>query len=201
MKVSNKHRQFDAPAFYHVFNRGVAKQPIFLDVKDKQKFLNLIDRYTCNTNAELRGDGLPYPAFDVQIAAYCLMKNHFHFMLYQAKDTGQISHFMKSLTTAYSMYFNLRHKRKGPVFEGMFQASHIADERHFQHLSRYIHLNPRTYQTYKWSSLPDYLGKRQTPWLSPELANDMPPDTYRRFLEDYEDRAALLKSIKDELGL
>ena len=163
MKVSNKQRLFDAPAYYHVFNRGVAKQPIFLDARDKYKFLALIDRYTYNTNDERRGDGLPYTTYDIEIAAYCLMGNHFHLFIYQESDPGQLSAFMKSLLIAYSMYFNLRHKRKGPVFEGMFQASRVTDEAHFQHLSRYIHLNPRTYRTYKWSSLPEYLGKRETP--------------------------------------
>ncbi len=201
MKVKNKHRQFDAPAFYHVFNRGVAKQPIFLDASDKYKFLSLIDRYTCNSNDEQRGDGLPYQTYDIQIAAYCLMGNHFHLFIYQEQDPYRISAFMKSLLTAYSMYFNLRYKRKGPVFEGMFQASHITNESYFQHISRYIHLNPRTYRTYKWSSLPEFLGKRETPWLHPDLVNDMSPRQYMEFLEDYEDRAKFLKRIKDELEI
>lgn len=201
MKVSNKDRTFTAPAYYHIFNRGVAKQPIFLDARDKYKFLSLIDRYTCNSHNERRGDSLPYQTYDVQIATYCLMGNHFHFFVYQQNDPHQLSAFMKSLLTAYSMYFNLRYKRKGPVFEGMFQASHITDESYFQHLSRYIHLNPRTYLTYKWSSLQEYLGQRETPWLYPELVNDMTPEQYRLFLEDYEDRSKLLKTIKDELGI
>ncbi len=201
MRVNNKFRQFEAPAFYHVYNRGVAKQPVFLDEQDKCKFLSLIDRYTCNSHHEIRGDGLPYQTFDIKITAYCLMTNHFHLFIYQEQDAQQISHFMKSLTTAYSMYFNLRYKRKGPVFEGMFQASHMTDESHFQHLSRYIHLNPRYYRTYKWSSLPEYLGARDTPWLYPSLVNDMPPKRYLEFLEDYEDKKQLLKQLKTDLGL
>jgi putative transposase len=201
MRVNNKDRRFEAPAFYHVYNRGVAKQPVFLDEQDKDKFLKLIDRYTCNSNQEVRGDGLSYQTFDVKIIAYCLMNNHFHLFIYQEQGTQQISQFMKSLSTAYSMYFNLRYKRKGPVFEGMFQAAHITSESHFLHLSRYIHLNPRYYRTYKWSSLPEYLGMRTTPWLYPALVNDMSPRDYLWFLEDYEDRKQLLKQLKTELGL
>ncbi len=200
MKVSNKHRLFDAPAYYHVFNRGVAKQPIFLDVADKQKFLSLIDRYICSSNNESRSDGLSYPSFDVQIVAFCLMGNHFHLLIYQ-EDPSQISAFMKSLLTAYAMYFNLKYKRKGPVFEGMFQASHIVGDVYLRHITRYIHLNPRTYRTYKWSSLPDYLGKRKIPWLHSALVNDLPPRRYAEFLEDYEDRAQLLRQLKKELEL
>lgn len=201
MRVNNKQRLFDSPAYYHVYNRGVAKLPIFHDDQDRHKFLSLIDRYTINSSKEIRGDGLPYQTHDVQITAYCLMDNHFHMFIYQPKDNQQISQFMKSLLTAYSMYFNLRYKRRGPLFEGMFQASRISNEAHFIHLSRYIHLNPRYYKTYQWSSLPEYLQQRNTPWLFPELTNDQPPQLYLKFLEDYEDRKKLLKSIETELGL
>lgn len=201
MRVNNKQRLFNAPAFYHIYNRGVAKLPVFLDTQDRNKFISLIDRYTCNTNDEKRGDGLPYQTHDVQIVAYCLMGNHFHLFVYQSKDTQQISRFMKSLLTSYSMYFNRRYKRKGPVFEGMFQASQITDESYFLHLSRYIHLNPRYYMTYKWSSLPAYLGEPAAPWLHPELASDMAPRKYLRFLEDYEYRKKLLKQLETELDI
>lgn len=200
-KVKNKSRQFDAPAYYHVFNRGVAKQKIFVDAYDKQKFIGLMERYLLNEHEAVRGDGLPYTVHPVRVAAYCLMGNHFHLLLFQDEDPGDIGRFMKELTTAYSMYFNLRHRRKGPVFEGMFQAVHVMSDSHFDHLTRYIHLNPRTYQTYRWSSLPEYLGHRSTPWIHKELATDMVPDEYSQFMENYIDRAEELGQIKSELDL
>ncbi|NCU29688.1 hypothetical protein EOM60_03700 [Candidatus Saccharibacteria bacterium] len=200
-KVKNKSRQFDAPAYYHVFNRGVAKQKIFVDTKDKHKFIELMERYLLNESEAVRGDGLSYTVHPVKVVAYCLMGNHFHLLLFQDKDPGDISRFMKELTTAYSMYFNLRHRRKGPVFEGMFQAVHVMGDSHFDHLTRYIHLNPRTYRTYRWSSLPEYLGRRSTSWVCKELAMDMTPSEYSQFMEGYTDRAEELKKIKSELDL
>ena len=200
-KVRNKSRKFDVPAYYHVFNRGVAKQKIFVDAQDKRKFISLIERYLINESDAVRGDGLPYATHPVKLAAYCLMGNHFHMLLFQDQNTGDISAFMKELTTAYSMYFNLRHRRKGPVFEGMFQAVHIASDSHFDHITRYIHLNPRTYMSYRWSSLPEYLGDRDTPWVSHTITTAMTPAQYRCFMDDYADRARLLHNIKKELGL
>lgn len=200
-RVKNKLRQFDVPAYYHVFNRGVAKQKIFVDTQDKQKFISLMERYLVNERGAVRGDGLSYTIHPVKVVAYCLMGNHFHLLLFQDKRPGDISAFMKELTTAYSMYFNLHYHRKGPVFEGMFQAIHVMSDNHFDHLTRYIHLNPRTYQTYRWSSLPEYLGRRHTNWVHKELATDMGPAEYGRFMEDYQDRAEELKRIKSELDL
>lgn len=200
MKVKNKDRSFAAPAYYHVFNRGVGKQKIFHDVNDRQKFLSLIDRYTTNTSHERRGDKLAYPTFDVKIVAYCLMGNHFHILIYH-ESPHEISNFMKSLDTAYAMYFNLRYKRKGPLYEGIFQASEITTDSYLLHITRYIHLNPRTYLTYKWSSLPNFLGNKSTEWLYPNLVNTMTPQQYLAFLEDYESRSELLENIKKELGI
>lgn len=193
--------QFDAPAYYHVFNRGVAKQKIFLDAQDKKKFIDLIERYISNEQGSVRGDGLPYSIHPIKVVAYCLMGNHFHLLLFQDEDPEDISKFMKKLTTSYSMYFNLCYRRKGLVFEGMFQAVHVVSESHFDHLTRYIHLNPRTYKTYRWSSLPEYLGIRSTPWVYKELATNMDPETYAYFMEDYESRATELSDIKHKLNL
>jgi len=197
----NRLRRFDVPGYYHVYNRGVGKQKILLDAQDKRKFISLIERYLVNEYEVLRGDGMPYTKHPVKVLAYCLMGNHFHLFLFQDDSPTDIQLFMKDLTSAYSMYFNLRYRRKGPVFEGTFQALHILSDSHFEHLTRYIHLNPRTYKTYRWSSLPEYLGKRKTNWLYPELATDMSPQSYEKFMEDYEDRSKELKIIKNELGL
>ena len=91
---------------------------------------------------------------------------------------GGISTFMQKLGTAYTMYFNAKYERSGNLFVKPFRAKHIADDRYFQHLVRYIHLNPaelfehsfkegRVLDTralqqslleYPYSSLIDYLG-------------------------------------------
>ncbi len=142
-----------------------------------------------------------YPKYDVKIVAFCLMGNHFHLLLYQEVELGDISRLMKSVATAYTMYFNRKYKSSGHLFQGPFRASRIKDEAYLAHISRYIHLNPRTYRTYYWSSLKYYLGEQSSDLVHPDLALDMTPDKYLQFLEDYVDRKELLKSIEDQLAM
>ncbi len=197
MPSKNLVRNFDAPAFYHVYNRGAGKQKIFLESADKEKFLSLFERHLLP--AEDEAD--TYPRYNVEIAAYCLMSNHFHLLLYQDTDPQAITGLMKSVATAYTMYFNRKYKSSGHLFQGPFRASRISDEAYLLHISRYIHLNPRTYRTYYWSSLKHYLGKAASNLIHPDRVLDMLPECYLEFLEDYTDRRELLKTIKDELAL
>lgn len=196
MPSKNVVKRYDAPAYYHVYNRGAGGAKIFIDDTDRRKFLSLFERHLIGNpdKPEL------YSIYDVEVAAYCLMGNHFHLLLYQENDPLEISRLMRSVSTAYAMYFNRRHKSRGHVFQQIFRASHITDDTYLAHISRYIHLNPSQYHTYHWSSLPEYLGTRATEWVSPGRILDMTPQTYKAFLEDYEDRHALLQTIKDELA-
>lgn len=201
MAKRNTVREYDVPAYYHVYNRGAGKAKIFLDATDKAKFISLLARYLDPDNISVRGDGLLYEKSNAKLIAYCLMGNHFHMFLYQHDDLSDTRTLISSIMTSYSMYFNLRHKRSGRLFEGPFRAAKITDESHFVHLSRYIHLNPRTYETYKWSSLPEYTGRRHTQWVHPEYATEMSADQYLAFLRDYDERSALLKVLKEDYDI
>lgn len=201
MAKRNTIRAYDVPAYYHVYNRGAGKTKIFLDATDKAKFMSLLVRYLDPDVASVRGDGLFYEKSNAKLVAYCLMGNHFHLFLYQEDNIDDIRNLLSSVMTSYSMYFNLRHKRSGRLFEGPFRAVRITDEGHFLHLSRYIHLNPRTYETYKWSSLPEYIGKRQTSWVHSEYATDMSADQYLDFMGDYDDRSSVLKDYKQDYDI
>lgn len=192
---------YDIPAYYHVYNRGVDKRPIFLDGTDKAKFLSLLRRHLDPTDRSFRADGVLYEKYDIELVAYCLMGNHFHLLLFQEHDPQAITKLLRSVSTAYTMYFNARHKRQGHLFQGVFKASRINSEAYLQHIGRYIHLNPRTYRTYRWSSLGAYLGRWSASWLHPERILDMAPAQYKMFLEGYESKKALLDEIKHELSL
>lgn len=197
--MPSKHlvRNYSIPAFYHVYNRGAGKQLIFPEAADKRKFLSLLERHLLPPDDETD----TYPRYEVEVTAYCLMGNHFHLLLYQEVDPQAITGLMKSVATAYTMYFNRKYKASGHLFQGPFRASHITDEAYLAHISRYIHLNPRTYRTYYWSSLKYYLDEATSDLVHPERVLNMTPAQYLEFLEDYTDRRELLKSIKDELAL
>lgn len=121
----------------------------------------------------------------VKIHAFCLMPNHYHLLLTPITENG-IALFMKKINGGYVKYFNERYKRKGTLFEGRYKRILVKDEPHFIHLPYYIHLNPldlefpewrnrelknykeamKFLENYRWSSHPDYIGKKNFPSIS-----------------------------------
>lgn len=167
---------------YHVFNRGIASQPIFLKTRDYERFCNLTDfyrfsnprlRYSYYNRLEikqrqeflskLRSDGQK----QIEIYSFCLMPTHFHFLIKEVENSG-IQRFISNVQNGYAKYFNIRTKRSGALFQEMFKATLVETDEQFVHVARYIHLNPYSscvvsnfdsLATYNWSSLRGYLGK------------------------------------------
>lgn len=162
-------KTYDAPAFYHVYNRASGERLLFRDDDDRRFFLELLERHLLE--AVVPDDDNPEQArvYDLQVAAYCLMGTHFHLLLYQQADTEAISGFMRSVGTTYAMFYNSKYKSKGHVFQSSFRASHVDDESYLAYITIYIHLNPRNYKTWPWSSYAEYLGAKATYWIHPEL--------------------------------
>jgi len=191
---------------YHVFNRGVEKRKIFQDDSDRFRFIHdlfefndtepvLNINYRFNKNKKSMGKSMevqpPYirrgmpRELTVEILAFCLMTNHFHLLVRQRIDKG-IVNFMQKLGTGYTMYFNQKHQRVGPLFQGRFKAVLVNKDSHFVHLPYYIHLNPletimpnwkeegvtdfnravNFLESYRWSSYLDYIGKKNFPSLT-----------------------------------
>jgi len=125
----------------------------------------------------------------VDIFIFTLMPNHFHLLLRQKKENG-ISRFMQKIGTGYTNYFNKKYERVGSLFQGKFKAVSIDEDAHFVHLPYYLHSNPLKLagpatqnsnsdswtflEKYKWSSFPDYIGKKNFPSV-----------TQREFLLDF----------------
>jgi putative transposase len=101
------------------------------------------------------------------------MPNHFHFLVHESAEGG-ISKFMQKLLIGYTMYFNTKNKRNGPLFAGRFRAKYVSSDRYLKYLYAYIHLNPLLHKlrgkrpdsdllrkellSFPYSSIPDYLG-------------------------------------------
>ena len=137
---------------YHLFSRGVEKRKIFLDKKDYERFFALL--YILNqenhfhvSNFLNKGQGNISDLYKqkrsnslVAIHAYCLMPNHFHLVVQEIKEKG-ISKFLAKLLTSYSMYFNIKYERSGPLFVRPFRSEHIDNDRYFKHIFNYVHFN------------------------------------------------------------
>lgn len=203
MPSRNIVKLYESYAYYHVYNRGVAKQRIFIESTDKRQFLKIIARHLDPADESTKLGGCPYRKFDdnLELLCYCLMNNHFHMLFYQAGDAKAISDFMRSVLTAYTMYFNKKYKRVGPLFQSTYKASRISNDAYLLHITRYIHLNPRTYKTFRYSSLQSYLSTQSPAWLKPQRVLILfEGESYLAFLEDYEDSMAMAKDIKHELA-
>ncbi len=130
---------------YHILNRGVDKRNIFVDQEDLDRFFKCMLTFN---STELVGS-LYEQSFQkektkikplVNFIAYCILPNHFHFLLEQVEEDG-ISKFMKRLQGGYSWYFNNKHKRSGSLFQGPFKSKHIDSNEYLLHVSAYVNLN------------------------------------------------------------
>lgn len=164
---------------YHVFNRSVAKQPIFLTFKDHKRAMAVIKFYRHGDlpmrfsfynrlpeeQKSLVSETINSNPHIIEVLAFCLMPNHIHFLIKNLTEDGIIK-FMSNLQNSYAKYFNTRHERTGTLFQPMFKAVRIESDEQLIHVCRYIHLNPITsyvvkavsdLEKYAWSSYPDYL--------------------------------------------
>ena len=129
---------------YHIFNRGVEKRTTFLDKRDYRRFLDSMDYYRIKNPTRFsfkkRSTLIENVTIDtplVEILSFCLMPNHFHLLLRQIEEKG-ITNFISKLSNSYTRYFNVRHKRVGPLFQGTFKAVRVEDNKQLLHLSCYM---------------------------------------------------------------
>jgi len=113
-------------ACYHVMNRGNGRQRVFHGDDDYGLFLDKLARSV--------------ETFRVSVRAWCLMPNHFH--LYLATPAANLSRFMQSFLTAFTVSHHRRHRSSGHLFGGRFKAVLVEDEAYGQEVGRYIQLNP-----------------------------------------------------------
>lgn len=201
MPGKNIYKDYLEESYYHIYNRGVNKQDVFTDSQDFAVFLSLLKRYL-GEKLEKNKNNVDYVNYsnEIELIAFCLMKNHFHLFIYQKESSVAITEFMRSLATSYSMYFNKRHKRVGPLFQQRYRAVRINDDAQLQHISRYIHLNPTRFKDYEWSSYKYYLGEKQTDWVKPERVLELFNGDYQAFVEDYKPERDELENLKRELA-
>lgn len=156
-----RHLRLEFPgAIYHITIRGNGRQPIFGDDRDRERFLSRM--------AE------SIETYRIRLYLFCLMGNHVHLVL-ETPDTN-LSRFMQSLETGYTVYYNLRHRTVGHLFQGRYGAKLIEGDEYLLKLSRYIHLNPvfvgrlkglplkqriAFLRNYCWSSYRSYIRKEK----------------------------------------
>ena len=133
--------------FYHVIAKGSGGQNLFEGAYDYRAFLELLSK-ACEKNGVL-------------VIAYCLMSNHVHLLLEDAKN--HLGEVMKSALTSYAQRFNKRGDHVGHVFQQRFKSQPVEDGDYLLRAIRYIHNNPAKAgicpaEDYPWSSYHEYVG-------------------------------------------
>jgi len=202
MPSRNVVKQDVAESYYHVYIRGGNRSRVFRDAADFERMLQLFARYLSLVEVKnSAGVSFPNYHYKLELLAFCLMPNHMHLLIFQ-RQQGAMADCMRSILTSYSMYFNKKYKRSGPLFESRYKASRVSDDSYLEHVSRYIHLNPREWRDYEYSSLPYYLQQVTDEWLHPKRITDRfsGPSEYLEFVEDYQQNKEMAEILKHELA-
>ena len=168
-------------ALYHLLSRGNEGKVIFDDDRDRKTFLKTIGEMS--------------ERFAIRVYAYVLMGNHYHLMV--QTERANLKKAMHWFGTTYTQRFNIRHSRKGHLFQGRYKSIIVQNDAYLLQLSCYIHRNPlraglvKRLANYRWSSYLSYAYGRKVPeWLQTELIlsqfkSEDPYKTYREKVQRY----------------
>lgn len=207
--------------FYHIYNRGVDKRNIIQDINDLNRFLQGMEEFnsikpigSIYENRERKRGRLASTNEDlkeplVNLIAYGINQNHFHFILEQVAERG-IEKFMHKLGTGHSKYFNTRYKRSGSLFQGKFKSKLVDNNEYLLHLSVYVNLNDRAHNhgrqasTLSASSWNEYINERYDRGICKKdiiLGQFNNREEYKKFaessLDSITERKILLKELEE----
>ena len=174
---------------YHIMIRGVNQQPIFQDVEDNQKFIEILKN--CKSVSGF------------QLFAYCLMGNHVHILMKEEKES--LETIFKRIGNRYVYWYNTKYRRIGHLFQDRFKSEPVETDEYFLTVVRYIHQNPvkaglvKQCEDYSFSSYNEYL--RNDTIIDKEfLLNMISPSDYRRYHRQEEQNSCLeIKYAKPRL--
>jgi putative transposase len=167
-------RQATGGIVYHVLNRGVGRMKLFDKPADYEAFEHIVQQTIERT--------------ETRVLSYCLMPNHWHFLLWPRAD-GELSEVMRWLTVTHTQRWHA-HRRSagtGPVYQGRFKSFPVQSDEHFLTVARYVERNAvraklvQRAEDWRWGSLWQR-AQEDTP-LAKLLARwpvARPPDWQRR---------------------
>ncbi len=164
--------------YYHIYNRGVSKVTIFREETNYLFTIKKIKEYSQANN--------------ISIIAYCLMSNHYHFLVRQdgEEPAGNLP---QSVFNSYTKAYNIKYEHSGTLFEGRFHAKAIQTKSHLLHLCRYIHGNPvkdglvAEPADWPYSNYLDWIGERNGTLVDRDFIKNQfdTAEEYKKFLFEY----------------
>lgn len=188
MQKTKYHMEFFKNELYHIYNRGNNRQKIFFSHGNYTFFLAKIKRYI-----------VPY----CDLPAYCLMPNHFHFLIRSDertiatktianKEKNVLSEGIRHLLSSYTQAINKQNNSTGSLFQQNTKAKPIVKggRNYDQICLHYIHQNPlkaklvEKMEDWEYSSFRDYCGKRNGTLCNKDLATNILGINIKTFFED-----------------
>ncbi len=222
-------------SYVHVIKRGSRGLPIVKDENDRRRFLLMLRHFNDEfypdnwfkdlldaklTHSFERPTVWPSQKRIVEIICYCLVENHFHFLLREIVEGG-IARFMKRLGVGMAKYFNEKYKEKGSLFQGAYRSKTISDDTYFHYVSAYIqvknclelhpsgyHLACRNFENsflwaekYPYSSLGEFTGVETKNIITRGLLSEtFTPTEYKEFCRDFISSRLDMSDIRNEAG-
>ena len=187
--MSRKLPSFVPNQYYHIYNRGARRISIFHEKENYLYLLRLLKKYL--------------QQLDLSLIAYCLMPNHYHFLIHQNGDlpAGKLP---QRLFNSYSKAYNKRYDHSGTLFAGPYRARHVHNDSYLRHLCRYIHANPvkdglvQTIEQWPYSNYHEWVGLRSGTLIDHAFIDTYFPDPkeYAEFVQDY----LIERQLIDELA-
>jgi putative transposase len=148
---------------YHIFDRGVNRGNIFFEEWNYVRFLALYGTHITPV---------------AETFAYCLLRNHFHFLVRIRTDAAKaasVSKAFNNFLTAYAKTINRAYDRTGALFQHHFRRKPVHSSRYLKLLVRYIHWNPckhgfvQDFKDWPYSSYHELASKAHTPLARPTV--------------------------------
>lgn len=169
--MPRQRRKESSTGVYHVIAKGINRERIFNQPREKSYLKRILREFLSNYN--------------VEIYAYCIMSNHVHLII--KSELQELSMYMAICLAKYAEYYNYKHKRNGHVFQNRFKSECIETSQYFWNCVRYIHLNPlkanqiKNIEDYKYSSLGEYKK------MSSQILHENAFGVFNERFEDWED--------------
>lgn len=200
---------------FHICNKSIVNYGIFRDPKNAERFIKGLNYYNSskkklNLALHLRSEVNKQKKVNllvskakrvVKIISYCIMPDHYHLLL-KVLVNKALSKYIGDVENSFTRFFNIKFRRKGPLWQSRFRRVEINTNEQLLHVSRYIHLNPTTAELvdkpedWKYSSYNGYINNSKILNENMKEITINNPVLYKKFCEDNIDYQKKWKKIK-----
>lgn len=178
---------------HHVTQRGNYRQDVFETEDDYNRYCTWMSQYA--------------EKYHLEILAYCLMRNHVHFIVVP-RETESLARVFNTLHMRYAQYVNRKNEARGHLWQGRFYSCFM-DTGHLYHAIRYVERNPvrvgivKNAWDYRWSSSRVHAGKAGSSGLIPVSTRNfaMEPLQWKEYLQAEDNPVVEELRLKTQRGL